>query len=560
MKNIFSYVYNKCKQYTNRIFYTDINNSVTLHYAMFMSILLAFSDLLDSKLKNKEPYIVLISGNFLFKTIVFTYCFLTGTRLVLISPKFQLSEIVNIILSRAGTNVLLLDTHILFKIQEMEEEEYINILGFFEYIDTTAHIMENLLENEKYNKNYSLSKIYNKGRANYESNPMMSASILSPGTSYESCIVNVPYQLFGKSMLALSYFMGLKPSDKVSVIADFEFHPNIYTILGLITGIHYVSFETEEETQSGEEIANAIKNSNHKPNVILISSNKFKKVWDTVLLNTYSNRIFLLLSKCIVTKWITNMIIRLKVQKIFGKEVKKVHILNEELGFHVLDILKKSKIMFSSSYGFLEQGNFLAFKDPELFGHKDYIYKSGGTLLRNNDMIFKNIFIDEDESYKVGKDITLGEICLEEDILNNGMTSILRSEDLGFTIPNVLNQGDRKYLYMYGRKQRDPVHNKMSLDLLEKSLKDTLLIRDCLVRRRNIHVNGTEVSYSYDVFIELREDLLDITKANWQKVQNSIVALLLDVEDKFSIKIENHAILNFDGIRNVADKIQYYLI
>jgi hypothetical protein len=313
--------------------------------------------------------------------------------------------------------------------------------------------------------------------------------------------------------------------------------------------------KTDEELYSGKELTEEIRISNNKPNVVFISSNNFKKIWDNVLLEVYSNKFFFTLSKYWLTKWILNKIICSKIQKTFGDQVKKIHILNEELGFYVLDILKHSRIMFSSSYGFLEQGNFLAFKDPELFHHKDFIYKPGGTLLKDNDFLFKEVFIDEYNSSKTTTGIIIGEACVKEEI-STGIVKSISSGDLGMMISNIPNQGDRKYLYIYGRKFRDPLSHKVSLDLVERFLKDTLLIRDCFLRK---HVYNSDV-VKYELFIELREDLFDIKHISWKDVQFTIKDIVNKLQDSAGIEIESYAILKFNGMRNIAGKLQYYIL
>jgi hypothetical protein len=177
--------------------------------------------------------------------------------------------------------------------------------------------------------------------------------------------------------------------------------------------------------------------------------------------------------------------------------------------------------MFTSSYGFLEQGNFLAFKDPEVFKHKDFIYKPGGTILKDTE---------------------------EKDYSSSG--------DIGFLIPNISNQGDRKFLYVYGRSTRHLIKDLPSLDLIERSLKDTWLVRDCLLQR--ISIPGKDDEYTYNLYIEIRDSLLDSKMISWQKTQDMIKVFAQDLSRLSLINITHIGILNFDGMRNIADKLRYY--
>ena len=559
MKKIFTHITNKCKQYTNRIFYTCANNNLLLSYTMLFNAMYALDQFIANKLKNDEPYITIVSENILFKSIVFLYCFFTSTKLIMLSPKFSTGEIVNTILSRRGINILFIDKEMLSNIENFEEEEGINITNFFNYIETTIKMLEIILDNKHEQSVSQLTTMIKKGRRKILTNPFPThISILSPGTTFEPCITNVSYNTLGKSMLALSYFMGLKPGNKVSVIADFEFYPGMYTILGLLNGIQFVLPEKDTSMYSGEELKDMINKTDHKPEVIFISSNNFKKVWDTILLKVYSNKLLFMLSKYLLTKWIVNKILLREILTMFGKQVQKVHILNEELGFFVLDILKKSKIMFTSSYGFLEEGNFLAFKDPEVFKHKNFIYKPGGTLLKDNENFFNKVFINLEQGFISTSKLEVGEICVnvnedEEDI------KYIPSDDLGMLIPNIPNQGDRKFLFVYGKSARhkeDDIYleDQASLDLIERSLKDNWLIRDCFLQRN--WENNTDPTYN--LFVEIREDLLDVRHISWEEIESTVRIMAMELDKNSSTRIDGYAILKFNGMRNIADKLQYY--
>jgi hypothetical protein len=384
MKTILNTLYSRCKQYSNKLFYTCTNNNVVLHQSTLFGAIMGLNDhLLKNKVLQDNYRIIVISNNILFKSIVFLYCFFRGIDLFMISPKFEISEIMSAMLSKRGFNVLFADQSILYNIEKIEKEEMINIKGFYNYIETTEKLLGITLEVSKHK-----TSIPNKLLRTDKS--ITGLSTLSPGTSSHPSIINIPYSLLGKSSLVLSYFMGLNPSDKVSVIADFEFYPNVYTILGLLNGIHYTQITNfDDDLPSGEVLKELlVSNKEHKPNRIIISNNNFRKIWDSVITKVYSKFLFVFLSKYFITKWIVTKVINRELYKIFGKSVEKIHILNEELGFYVLDILKKSKIQFSSSYGFLEEGNILSFKDPKLFKHNNFIYKPGGTVLMDNEKLF----------------------------------------------------------------------------------------------------------------------------------------------------------------------------
>jgi hypothetical protein len=521
MKQLLMHVFNKSKQYVNRIFYTCTSDTKYLHYSTVFTVISTLDRYIESKVKNGDFYVTMISNNILFKSMVYMYCYFSGTKLLMISSKFAISQIVNTMLQQRGKCILFLDNEVLSKIRSFERDEGIDVMHFFSIYETVLSMSERILDSNNFLVDPEpINSVIKKGhKKGYERGLI---STLSPGTSSEPTITNVLPNTIEDSISNLAFFMGLKPSDKVSVIADFEFFAGIYTILGLLTGVHFVLPETDNNT-TGEEIRANLVNSHHKPNVIFISSNNFKKIWDTIILNVYSKKLYFIMAKYWLTKGIVNWAIRKELRSILGQQVTKVHILNEELGFSVLDILKKSRIMFTSSYGFLEQGNFTAFKNPEVFKHKNFIYKPGGTILKST----------EEFGFYIS------------------------SSDNGSLIPNISNQGDRKFLYIYSHKDRDRgIQEAPSLDLIERSIKDTWLIRDCFLQRMS--VLGKSDEYTYNLYVEVRDELLDSKMISWQRMQDTIKIVATELDRNSFIKITHMGIIKFNAMRNVAEKLQYY--
>ena len=549
MKQFFSYLSNKCKQYFHRLFYISMDNTTTWSFMGFICSVISLDQFITEKIGKKEPYIVLVSNNLLFKSIVFIYCLITCNKLVMISPKFPTSQIFNTILARRGVNFLLIDHDILLKIKSEEKEEGIDILQFFTYCETTLKMLELLDPVNKCDKEVSsqLRILFHKGRVKRTFGNAY-ASILSPGTTSQPSIINVPYKMFGKSILDLSYFMGLKTSDKVSVIADFELYPTIYTILGLLNGTTYVQLTTDNEVLSHTELKEVIASSNHKPNVFFISTNNFRNIWDGILQHVYSKRYIYILSKYSLLLPIVNYFIRKEVRNTFGKQTTKIHILNEELGFNVFDVLKRSKIMFSTSYGFLEQGNFLAFKDPSMLKNKQFMLKPGGSIVKESNVEIKNIIFEGMKSEN-----QVGDICINA----SEYSSDLSSGDIGLFVPNTEEQGDRKYLYVTNKKYRASTNPLSSIDLLERSMKDTFLIRDCFIHE---YFNTALNTKEYEIFIEPRENLLDTVGMSYMEYYNSILHYLERFKADSKLNITKFAILKFDAMRNFAGKLQYYIM
>ena len=116
-------------------------------------------------------------------------------------------------------------------------------------------------------------------------------------------------------------------------------------------------------------------------------------------------------------------------------------------------------------------------------------------------------------------------------------------------IKNIPNQGDRDFLYVYGRKLRNLDSTVPSLDLIERSFKDTLIIKDCFIRK-----DGDQ----YKLYIEARKDLLDIKHIGWEELDKTIKLLAQEFKKNTTLDITGYAILEFHGIRNIVGKLQFF--
>ena len=565
MRESLSLIRNRWKQYAKRVFLSDTNNNL-VWYENLIKYLLNLNTVLEKKLKLEEPIIIIVSNDLLVKIVVFMYCFLTNTNFILISPKFSIVEVINAIAAKRA-NVLIIDMDIKHKISMYEQEEGINIFKYFKCVETTAKLLEvitgpaigtshiNVLFRKGLrtietlsleNKLIEIQKIFN---SDFENREIPKVTILSPGSSTESSFINVPYKVLCKSMQLMSYFIGLKPEDKISIITDFEFFPNMFTLLGFLNGVQFV--QPNVDINSAEEFTDEFKKFSIKPNVIIIDSYRFKTIWDSLVLKVYGNRLMFKLSKYKLLERISEYILLQEIQKLFGKGTK-VHILNEELGLYCLGILKRSKVLFTSSYGYLEQGNFLAFKDPILFKNKKFYSKPGGTILKDSAELFDSVGVEDSVAVRFldDEEDLVGEVTVKTIIA--GKPWIMRSEDLGTEIPNISSQGNRKFLYIFGRICRYPLFIPLinnSLELMEKSVKDTLLIRDCLIIR-----DGDELS----LVIEPRFDIFDIHRISEEELKAVIQSLIDSLRKDNNVVINKLVTMELNGMRNIIGKIQLY--
>jgi len=190
-----------------------------------------------------------------------------------------------------------------------------------------------------------------------------------------------------------------------------------------------------------------------------------------------------------------------------------------------------------------------------LFKNKKYYSKPGGTVLKDSDEVFDKVYVEENTftDCKIGGNY-VGEVVVESVL--DGKRRIMKSEDLAMEIPNVETQGSRKYLYIIGRKNRYPARiADMNFDLVEKSLKDSLLIRDCFMTK----TIDKDHKDCYMLYVEPREEIFDVLNINLEELKSAVELLIKELKDK-SVNVVAYAIMRFDGMRNVAGKLQYYTI
>ena len=553
MKKILNLIINRLKQRKNYLFFTSVNLDKHITYKHLMYYMRNLHILCDDKLPNIPISIVLASNSILLKMITFCYCFLAHVDLTLISMKLPIDAIANSILFAREANILIIDKRLESKLKEYEDEKKVSILENFKVVKADSILLIDI-SSFSITSEPSLNRLLNKGINNVirKCNQPGKVSILSPGTSKEPSIINVLYETFIKSIHVMSYFMGLKAGDRVAVIAPFEFFPSIFTLLGLLNGVHYL--QPEEDIQSAEDYIDQFSSSVMKPEIVIISSYHFKLIWDSILLKVYGNKLMFRLSKTKLFNWVVKNAILREISNTFGKTVKKVHILNEELGTWCLDILRHSKIMFTSSYGFLEQGNFLAFKNPELFRHKDYFNKPGGTVLKEAPEYFERVGINKEDWILTQKDSNqvVGELIVNTMSDLDPRTfgkRLAKSGDWVVEIKNIESQGDRKYIRILGRKSRNEINVKMSIDMAEKTMKDTILIRDCLLVKRGD---------THHLYVEPRKDVMNIHGIHSTELDGLILFLIKEVNKHAFINITGYALLPFDRMRNAAGKLEYY--
>jgi hypothetical protein len=556
MKSLLSHIRNRWNQYTNRIFLSGANN-IVVWYKSLMFFLQSFDLILEKKLKTEEPCIFMVTEDFLIRTIVFLYALVTHIDLYIVSPKRETATIVNAMISRTGVNVIILDKRIENAIVAMESAEDMSVLRHFKYVETSGRLRELISDNdnlEYIGSNSPGSKIFKKGLTNIfsEGATTKKVSILSPGTTNMSSFANIAYPVLIKAAKIAAYFTGIKAGDKVCIIADFESFPGLFTVFPILTGAHLLYLK-DNDIQSGEDLKEQLSEFKLKPAMVMITSAKFKRIWDSAILKVYSNRFMFWLAGFPLLERVPDYFVLREIRNIFGKSVNKVHILNEELGFSCINILRRSKIMFTSSYGFLEQGNFLAFKDPKLFKDRHFAFKPGGSILKNSEELFDNVVVANKGPKYIKENRIVAELTVKVKL--GDKLKELASEDLALFIQNIKDQGERAYLYIFGRKDRYLSSGDVnaSLELVEREIKDSLYVRDCFL----IKIWGVN---QYNLYIEPREELLAVHKIPWPELETIVQSVVNEITDEGLISISKYAILKFDGFRSHLDKIQFFTL
>lgn len=538
----------KWKGYNKKVFLSDTGNNY-VWYSNLMLLVIRFDAMLTAKLKSREPKIVVVSKNNLCKIIILLYSLLTKTSVTFISPKHRISLILSSMSIRSTYNVLIIDSDVIARLRKVETEEDIGVIGKFAFLETSLLLLDKLSNNiedhcvsDAPNSIIStkLNEINKLASKNLEKVDVPILSVLTPGTTSESGFVNIDFDTIQSNYVAMLMLLEIKEDDTIAIVADFESYPLIYTLMNFIKGTRLII--SEKEIESAEDYVEEFSKANVKPTTVMISSDKFKLIWDSIMIKVYSNKVYFALSKFMLLNWIPDIIVRKTIRKTFGKRVKRIHILNEELGFYCLGILKRSKISFTSSYGIIEQGNFFAYKNAYDFKNKETIHMPGGRIV-NNVSLLNSSKIKTEKDEKI-----IGEIVMELANTDNDMTKIV-TDDLGM----LLNIGNSKYLYVFGRSSRHFLpYDKYSFDLTERILKDQILTRDCAIQK----INSTE----YNLIIEPREELLNSKFIGEDEFNQAVQNWASDFEELSGIKISNYAVTRFNTFKNIAGKLEYYLL
>ena len=292
--------------------------------------------------------------------------------------------------------------------------------------------------------------------------------------------------------------------------------------------------------ESVEKMNSILEDTNSHFREVIIHSDRMRRIWDHVLLETNKFKFVFNMNKSKFFKSIVRYLNALRLERFFTKRVKDVHIINEDFGIEAIDVFRTSNICFTSSYGAIECANFIAYKNNRLFTNHYFSNLSGGILPSTHILAINlsdftgnginNLTITNDN----GEIVSLNDIVTFIDVADERMPY------LAFLSKNIneciLSDDDMPAMYS---------------DEIAKHFKDSLLIRDL-------------ASYKKDgkttLLIEPRRKLMDLQLISFENYVAFVKEFMVRLDTEFNIKVDNYAIISFNSLRNESGKLAKYLL
>jgi hypothetical protein len=260
---------------------------------------------------------------------------------------------------------------------------------------------------------------------------------------------------------------------------------------------------------------------------VIISPYDMRKIWDHSLLEVNKRKFVFKLNEYNFFKSIIRYITAVKIEKFFTKKIRDVHIINDDMGTDVLDVLRTSKITFTSSYGTLEVANFIAYKHNALLQESEFGILSGGELPTKHELNFEiKSFPFKEEGNFILRDIDGREVD------SNDVCAVISLPD------------DKEFLAYFGKNSKlffNDQSEKMYFDLFRKTFKDSLLIRDVLIYHKDSKII---------LLIEPRRWLLDMQHISFNQYTAFIKSFIAEISERFNITVGSYAVISFNAIKN----------
>ena len=513
---------------------TSILGKVWLIYG-YISILSVISTMIKKivteRFAGSTPRVLLATENILVSNAFLLYGLLTNTYIVVISSKTmrsynQISNIINL----SGINIVIYDA------SEYWQSFFVTLKHKVALIDS-----EYLLANDK-NINFVTLSFGEMLQVKEKDNPI-GMSVMSSGSTSDEMLYHLPYDMVYEQMMNFTSFYKERTETTFAIIGKwnqlfgyFALFPLFYAHTGSYIKVgHRFYFYSE-----AQKLRNEISNFTFEFSVIMFS-NELRKVWDHVLLEINKNKWVFKLNKYGWTKRILSFFTVRKLESFFHKRVKSIHIVNDDLGKDAKDVLKISKIEFTSSYGALETANFIAYKNNLLFTDSKYIMLSGGLLPSSTTNKYKYVLFNED-----GGEEGILHLMSEDKTIN--------THDQCCYIDEVRYSETEEIFVCFLDKEGRSLSDMPAFSYGEEirhGMRDSLLIRDIIIYKKDNNIY---------LLIEPRRELIDLQLLPY----SSFIAFAKEVKEDLNqflpMPIKAHAVLNFNRFRTESGRIALRLL
>ena len=513
---------------------TNTLGKVWLLYG-YISILSVISTIvkkiMTERFNNHTPRVLIATENILVSNAFLLYGLLTNTYIVIISSKTmrsykQISNLINV----SDINIVIYDA------SEYWQSFFITLKHKVALIDS-----EYLLSNDR-NKNFVTLSFGALLQVKEEDNPI-GMSAMSSGSTSGEMLYHLPYDMVYEQMMNFTSFYKERTETTFAIIGKwnqlfgyFALFPLFYAHLGSYIKVGHRFYFYSEAQKLRDEISNFSFDFS-----IIMFSNELRKIWDKVLLETNKNKLVFKLNKYGWVKRIINLFTARRLESFFRKRANSIHIVNDDLGKDVKDVLRISKIVFTSSYGTLETANFIAYKNNLLFTDSKYLNLSGGLLPSSNTNKYKYILYNEKES--------------DEGILHLvSENKVINTHDQCCFIDEVMYSETNEIFLCFLDKEEHCLSDIPMLSCGEEirhGIRDSLLIKDIVIYKKNGNIY---------LLIEPRKELIDLQLISYLSFIEFAKELKEELNGFLPMPIKAHAVLHFNRFRTESGRLIMHLL
>lgn len=358
MKNLISYLIIQSikSNWDNIALYENGEKHSFKKLALFIIKLSTFLD----KVKITSQDTIAICSKFSFNwLVVYLTCLIKGIPVLLVHPKesarkvkwqLQRNEVKLLFYDSSYKNISSLVTPLLRA--RISLTDFKNYVLYHEFrINSTYEDWLTAMEdfhNTTINENWSYTgENFEKLQGNNYEKENIAIMQYTPGTSEPSHLLAFSFEKIGHIISNISSTI---LREKVAYFADYFYFHFIVILNKIING---ETIHIEKEIWS-----DTVRRNNFEK--IGVESYLFKIMWEEYF-SFLKEKYFRLLQRW--GKFFVNLIVKRKLYKVLGSQLKEIIILNNELPLDILKTLNDAKIKLSSTYGTLETGQLLSFND-----------------------------------------------------------------------------------------------------------------------------------------------------------------------------------------------------